>query len=657
MEVLGCVCGVWPSAPFRLCLSSFRRGGKNLSLTSFEPLPLLQHTVSWPLSVTFAIMATVDGASSSSAAAPRKHFTRTLAESPAASGSRLPAQPQAAPSNAIPADILEDPALNAAIAAILPSNYNFEIHKTIHHVRRNGSTCVALQMPEGLTLWASGIADLVERFTEATTVIMGDVTYGACCVDDYTAMALGCDMLVHYGHSCLIPVDQTSIKTLYVFVEIAIDPMHLGSTVRANFPSTKAHFRSKLLGASNAEDHAESSSSERAHIGIGVEGTKGSSQDTGEASTHLALVGTVQFINALQGLRVTLEEAEPLDENGTPLSQAKRNPLMLMANEDAATTPASMQSYATGTYKITVPQIKPLSPGEILGCTSPRLPTDVDAVIYVGDGRFHLESVMIANPRIPAFRYDPYTKRFVRELYDHAEMRQMRGDAVREAEQSVIAAEPHDGAGELANGQASGSWGVVLGTLGRQGSLSVLNHLRSTLTSHSPPVPHVPILLSELSPAKLALFGSHLSAFIQTSCPRLSIDWGSAFPKPLLSPYEAAVALGRAKGWEESVEGLGMRRDAARAEEEAAATTAPTHAQRPRDKNDFAGGDYPMDFYANDSLGPWTPRHGMAPVKKSGGASNRALLKSRLKGRGAAGAGEAGNVAGLNGSLASVAIR
>lgn len=41
------------------------------------------------------------------------------------------------------------------------------------------------------------------RFTEADTVIMGDVTYGACCVDDYTARALGCDLMVHYGHSCL----------------------------------------------------------------------------------------------------------------------------------------------------------------------------------------------------------------------------------------------------------------------------------------------------------------------------------------------------------------------------------------------------------------------------------------------------------------------
>lgn len=30
-----------------------------------------------------------------------------------------------------------------------------------------------------------------------------DVTYGACCIDDFTAKSLGADMIVHYGHSCL----------------------------------------------------------------------------------------------------------------------------------------------------------------------------------------------------------------------------------------------------------------------------------------------------------------------------------------------------------------------------------------------------------------------------------------------------------------------
>ncbi len=75
----------------------------------------------------------------------------------------------------------------------------------------------------------------------------------------------------------------------------------------------------------------------------------------------------------------------------------------------------------------------------------------------------------------------------------------------------------------------------------------------------------MPILLSELSPAKLSLFHPHISTFVQTSCPRLSIDWGYAFDRPLLSPFETAVAVGHRIGWIEesqtdpkSKEGIGM---------------------------------------------------------------------------------------------------
>lgn len=593
----------------------------------------------------------------------------------------------------------------------MPSNYNFEIHKTIHHVRKNGATCVALQMPEGLTLWATGIADLVETFTDATTVIMGDVTYGACCVDDYTAMALGCDMLVHYGHSCLVPVDQTAIKTLYVFVEIAIDPAHLAATVRANFPSEKARFRDEILGGYQGKGKQKDDGScsgattisvdaawtpspltlgTRIHVGIESSRhtaiTDGADQDAAPTtaatpSTHLALVGTVQFINAIQGLRDALVECVSPDvRTSDPVAshQPSKVARLLLTLGDSTASGTSCDgdvngnsthpvfataSPATGTYSITVPQIRPLSPGEILGCTAPRLPSDVDAVIYIGDGRFHLESIMIANPRVPTFRYDPYTKRFVRELYDHGEMRRMRGEAVRQAAKSFGRGHGGNVSGDdIAQSSGSGSgrgemtakchaqrrenaWGLVLGTLGRQGSLGVLNHLRDLLASRNggpqrgaipTPLPHVPILLSELSPAKLALFGPHLATFVQTSCPRLSIDWGSAFPKPLLSPYEAAVALGEAKMWEEEVVALGMRRDPALGES----------PEQQRQRSNFVSGDYPMDFYSNNSLGPWTPRHGMGAKKTASNAckvSNRELLRARM--RGAAGTKAASSAA------------
>ena len=46
-------------------------------------------------------------------------------------------------------------------------------------------------MPEGLTMFATSITDIIEKYTDAEVVIMADVTYGACCVDDFSAKALG----------------------------------------------------------------------------------------------------------------------------------------------------------------------------------------------------------------------------------------------------------------------------------------------------------------------------------------------------------------------------------------------------------------------------------------------------------------------------------
>jgi len=105
-------------------------------------------------------------------------------------------------------------------------------------------------------------------------------------------------------------------------------------------------------------------------------------------------------------------------------------------------------------------------------------------------------------------------------------------------------------------------------------------------------IPYVVVLLSEIFPSKLALFpdveaygflssSSFADCFlpfcivslfrvfyyrwVQIACPRLSIDWGYAFEKPLLNPYEAEVALGGID-WQAT---------------------------------------YPMDFYARDG-GKWT---------------------------------------------------
>lgn len=351
--------------------------------------------------------------------------------------------------NQIPDEILNDDSLNEAIK-LLPSNYNFEIHKTVHNIRQRSAKRVCLQMPEGLLIYAPIIADILTEFCSCETLIMGDVSYGACCIDDYTARALDCDFIVHYAHSCLVPIDITLIKVLYIFVTIAIDETHLLNTIRRNF----------------------------------------------EHGTRLALFGTIQFNPSIHSVRVKLSD----DSSGEKLI-----------------------------YCYT-PQIKPLSKGEVLGCTSAYLDHEqFDAMIYIGDGRFHLESAMIHNPKIPAYRYDPYSRKFTREGYDKKQMVEVRQNAIDIA-------------------RSANKFGLILGALGRQGNPTTVAKLEERLKQQGKTV--VKIILSEIFPQKVAMFDD-IDAFVQVACPRLSIDWGYAFDKPLLTPYEAMVLMGEDKPFNE----------------------------------------------------------------------------------------------------------
>ena len=81
---------------------------------------------------------------------------------------------------------------------------------------------------------------------------------------------------------------------------------------------------------------------------------------------------------------------------------------------------------------------------------------------------------MIANPAVPAFRYDPYSKKLTRERYNHTEMQDVRHDAVTTAKKSVKAITQDENSGSLPMSPHSPLWGVILGTLGRQGSFKQL---------------------------------------------------------------------------------------------------------------------------------------------------------------------------------------
>ncbi len=67
-------------------------------------------------------------------------------------------------------------------------------------LRRVGAGKVLIQTPEGLKEEAQRLADFLEE-NGIEAIISGDVNYGACDPADREAKMLGCDALVHLGHS------------------------------------------------------------------------------------------------------------------------------------------------------------------------------------------------------------------------------------------------------------------------------------------------------------------------------------------------------------------------------------------------------------------------------------------------------------------------
>lgn len=353
----------------------------------------------------------------------------------------------------VPEYISRNHALVSAISKSLPPEYEFEIPKTIWRIEQIKAKHILLQMPEGLLAYSCIIADLLSKFSSASAIsILSEVTYGACCIDDLGAKELGADLLVHYGHSCLVPLTVTEVPCLYVFVEITIDVYHLVDCL------------CKTL----------------------------------TVGTRVHVMGTVQFRGAI------IRASKLLTGRGRPAS---------------------------------VPQVKPLSPGEVLGCTAPKIlgsafsksdesnaHENKHVILFISDGRFHMEAVMIANPSILTFRYDPYAKRLTHEKYELARMKSIREDSIKKSMLPSVK-----------------NFGIIFGTLGRQGNAAILEYVCTLLLKHGKK--YFVLLLNEISPQKLDLF-SNIDVWVQISCPRLSVDWGHYFNQPLLTSYELSICLG-----------------------------------------------------------------------------------------------------------------
>jgi hypothetical protein len=175
-----------------------------------------------------------------------------------------------------------------------------------------------------------------------------------------------------------------------VFVEIAIDTPHLALSVRRNFPSSRRAFHRSVIDAEDAPTGGK--------VDIALDEEEQQQRDAVDSRedpvTRLALVSTIQFVAAIQALRTDLDKALPELET-VDADPSEEGMLAKMRKGDIGVW--------RGKYDITIPQSRPLSPGEILGCTAPKL-SDVDALMLQCHG--HQADAQIRRRRTLPSRID-----------------------------------------------------------------------------------------------------------------------------------------------------------------------------------------------------------------------------------------------------------
>jgi 2-(3-amino-3-carboxypropyl)histidine synthase len=167
--------------------------------------------------------------------------------------------------------------------------------------------------------------------------------------------------------------------------------------------------------------------------------------------------------------------------------------------------------------------------GQVIGCNYSNvtsIASDVEAFLFVGGGMFHALGITLSTGK-PTFIADPYDNRAF-SINDEAQKTlKQRWTCIQEA-------------------QSAKAFGVIVGLKLGQKRLEQALSVKALAEKHN----RAAYLLAatEITPEAILEFPS-IDAYVNTACPRVSLEAPEKFSKPMLTVNEFTVAVGESS-WE-----------------------------------------------------------------------------------------------------------
>jgi len=168
--------------------------------------------------------------------------------------------------------------------------------------------------------------------------------------------------------------------------------------------------------------------------------------------------------------------------------------------------------------------------GQILGCNfsvGTKIAENVDCFLFIGSGTFHPVGLLMS-ARKPVIAADPYTNAVKKQ-----EIEDMKNNMLRQRYGAIVAC------------RSARRFGILIGVKRGQQRLRLAHALQHMLDSAGKL--SLLITLDEFSP--ISLQGFEIDCYVSTACPRIAIDDYLQYKKPIITPVELEIVLGR-REWE-----------------------------------------------------------------------------------------------------------
>jgi 2-(3-amino-3-carboxypropyl)histidine synthase len=169
-------------------------------------------------------------------------------------------------------------------------------------------------------------------------------------------------------------------------------------------------------------------------------------------------------------------------------------------------------------------------PGQVIGCdysNAKSIANDVEAFLFIGGGKFHALGVALSTSK-PTIVADPYEKRAYSVDKEAEKIIKQRWASIEEAKKAKVFA-------------------VLVGLKSGQKKLEEALDVKKKLEESGKTA--CLFVAKEVTPEVLMEFPT-VEAYVNTACPRVSLDDASKFQKPVLTLNEALVVIGKLS-WEE----------------------------------------------------------------------------------------------------------